>query len=359
MRPAWGTRKLPRTPAHVFPPPGAMLHAARRAWRAGAWAAGPFAWLLVALGAAVCAAPGVPYTRVPPGGEDPGRRVGGNSVRVTLGAAPGAWVGIDERHLRAASVVAEGPPFSTDMPNARARLGLHRVNEYRFPRWGLAHLQQFDGDVSAPSGRDPRTGRRAYRQVFVTVGIVWLLGGPLLWCGVRLWRGAPWRGRGEPRPPGLTWRLARPWAATLGLIGAFTLALGRGPVTGHMHDFGETAIVGGVRADPFTPAHPRFLRLAVDRPGPPAKDGGRTPARPTVTVGSRARGLQAYRADGVRWDARVPSPPWDYHEAPAPGRTRRCAEVSLWYVAAIPLAWSGAALVGAARRRLSRTHASG
>ena len=337
---------------------------------------GPWGWALAALGVLLAAVPGGVYSR-PPAEFWEGRDVFSEDVgayfdaleevdAVRAAAPPRvrAWVGTAGNlslgyfaawHPRALCVRVSGPAFVSavvppeERPVSSDPFAPHPGYAAELKTWhaaaaGLAWRRAFGGpDVY---GGVPEAGfsARAWRIEDITVSLRWLAVWPLAWTAARV--GSAWRdGWGDPRPAGLARRLARPWAWTAAGLGAGLAVLGggdfeRGP------ELGAATATLAVRRDPFTPLHPRFLRLWVDAPQPPpAADG----TRPEWTRGGRAWGIRLAREQGFPTQSHY-APTGDA-DAPRQQRELYALDLSLWYVLLLPAAWSAFVPWSARRRR--------
>ena len=155
----------------------------------------------------------------------------------------------------------------------RSRRSGRWVGEWSAPAWGLSGKRAFRGDLDPEDLYPDPAGGEAYRVASFQAGAIWLAGVPLLWSLVRLRHGVR---NGWDAPAGRWRRAARPWGLTGAVIGAAALALGPGDSSGSGHEiFDGVDAMATVRRDPFSPGHPRFLRLALDLPTPPVTETGR------------------------------------------------------------------------------------
>ena len=336
------------------PAPPADSTAAGRVRRVAGRLLGPWGWCFALLGLALAVAPGDFYfTPSEEGRRDPSGPTWPAGLCICAGR-PG-WLyppEIDDRHRRAIGAWIAGPSAAVvdrrNGPGPAGPLPAERrwVGEWSAPAWGLSGKQAFRGDLDPEDLYPDPAGGEAYRVASFQAGAIWLAGVPLLWSLIRLRHGVR---NGWDAPAGRWRRAARPWGLTGAVIGAAALALGPGDSSGSGHEiFDGVDAMATVRRDPFSPGHPRFLRLALDLPTPPSPKRGEydlVPDRPPpIDWGDRTRGVQCQRHNGLRTDFQGHVSYVNPFDVPRQGGTKLALDVSLWYALLPAALWSGVVL---------------
>ncbi|QDT16303.1 hypothetical protein [Alienimonas californiensis] len=281
---------------------------------------------------------------------DPQRELEPTRLGVRVAAPPGGGAAI-ARHWRALEVRWNGPPFANvndashyddqrtgdpySMEGAPQEVKDWSLWESE-PAWGVSVRRTFWGPGATLL---PTEGRLAWKQLDLTVGIVWLLGPPLVWSLVR---SVSFLRSARPPAEPSRWRLAaRPWVGTFAAIGGGMLLLnGTWDTSGREHGptIRDTRVTLVARRDRFSAIHPLFLRLTLDLPREARQTGVDVPS---WVVGSRRWGFQADRRDSGRT---LPGYAVFDHDDPRGGRPRVAFNLSLWYVLLPAALWSGVSL---------------
>ncbi|NNJ25196.1 hypothetical protein [Alienimonas chondri] len=329
---------------------------------------GPWGWASAILGTLIATFPGQIY-QTPPAPELSGAGRGERTLteeeeailaverHAAFSVSLDRPSGIHAAHLRSVEIGFDGPASSDELAQQYLRRDLHLpirgyyapppkpdwVWEIDAPLVGLSLSRKYDFQGPRFSSRVANaTAPTAWKTIDATVGIVWFLLAPLLWTLVRI--GQAWRhGWPLPKPFGRWRRAVRPWAVTFGLLGAGLLWLGGTKNAGQ--SFGETRLSMDLRRDAYSPSHPRFVRLSVAHPLPPAvvPAGLEYPREGPVGWywGDRQRGLLLERrnaSQGVL--ARFPT----RADNPRRGESLTSLDLSLWYVLLPAALWSGVVL---------------
>ncbi len=262
----------------------------------------PWVWALAGLGAVLIAVPGPAYQLPPerhparPGGAGPPSNLNYADVvdwRVRAHPAAGVWVGAPDSGISVWHGRAVTGWLSREKPGPPPAPAASADWTWRSEPWGLRVRR---GEQTYESARPPRT----FEMSLAAVGIGWLAGLPLLWSLVRLWIGVR-GGWGDPQPAGRWRRVSRPWAATLVSLAAAAVWAGGGlgeRETGPT--VAEVKVTVAARRSPFTPLHPRFLRVVVDRPdAAPPDDAAAGRGRFRLSPLGRANGTPGAGAGSV------------------------------------------------------------
>ena len=255
---------------------------------------------------------------------DPGGRV-----------VPAGLMGEGEDHPRLLKIERTRSPLPPDADDAGAADG---------GGWGV-HLTRRHVSLS---GRRPRPGdERRWRTTLWVSG--WVILASVAAAGLAwalapwAWSAAGWRRAGpEPHPrrrPCVLRAAARPWLWCAAGLGAALLMF-----TGELPGLPGSGVLVAAKRGRIEAPHARLVTVRVD--------GAERPWTREFEEASLAKWSWGEEATGLRWEREGIYLLRGAGGDPIAGRPRMTLTVSLWYLLAIPTAWSAVAATRRMRRRI-------